>query len=295
MTAAFLDEALHLTREHADLYVEQVGPADAPAVLFLHGGPGASSHPFRELLGDDLERYRMVYLDQRGGGRSYADAPFGLDELADDAAAVLAALRLPRATVLAHGFGASVAVRLAGRHPDRLRGQVWLNPWLSMPTLARTLWHEALALSAAASGALSEPRREDPDDAGDPEALVDEAFALVGAKPLLDALLFPDPASRLRLEHAAASVLHGPSESAGLHATWSVDVVAELPACRAPVAVLLATGDRTCFPDQAELALGHLPHAMTAMLDGGHHLYLDDPEAFLGALVEALAHAGAAT
>jgi len=117
----------------------------------------------------------------------------------------------------------------------------------------------------------------------------------VGAKPLLDALLFPDPASRLRLEHAASSVLLGPSQSSGLHATWSVDVVGELPACGAPLAVLLATGDRTCFPDQAELALGHLPHAMTALLDGGHHLYLDDPEAFLGALVEALAHAGAAT
>jgi hypothetical protein len=83
-----LDDAIHVVREGADLYVEQVGPADAPPVVFLHGGPGASAHAFREFLGDDLESYRMVYADQRGGGRSYADAPFDLDTLADDVAAL---------------------------------------------------------------------------------------------------------------------------------------------------------------------------------------------------------------
>jgi len=294
MSAGFLDEALHLVRGGADLYVEQVGPADAPPVLFLHGGPGASAHAFRELLGDDLERYRMVYLDQRGGGRSYADAPFDLDTLADDAAAVVRALRLGRVTLLAHGFGAAVAVRCVARHPELVRGQVWLNPWLSMPLLARTLRRQATVLSARGDGAprpLGPPGEED----GDPEASVDAAFAVAGAKPLFDALLFPDPAARLRLEHAESTVLLGPSESAGLDAPWRVDVADELGGCAGPVAVLLATGDRSCYPDQAEVALERVPHALTALLAGGHHAYLDDPDAFLAALAEALAHAGAPT
>ena len=283
MSGTFVDDALHLVREGADLYVEQVGPADAPPVLFLHGGPGASAHAFRELLGEDLEPYRMVYLDQRGGGRSYADAAFDLDTLADDAAAVAAALHLPSVTTLAHGFGAAVAVRLAARHPRLVRGHVWLNPWLSMPVLAATLHRHALGSEASADGAY------------DPDALVDEAFAATGAKPLLDALLFPNLASRLQLEHAESSVLLGPSESVGLSDPWHVDVSPEIGHWDGPVAVLLATGDGSCYPAQAELALDRLPHAVTAFLDGGHHPYLDDPEPFLAALHAALAHAGAAT
>jgi len=286
LSAGFVDDALHLVREGADLYLEQVGPADAPPVLFLHGGPGASAHAFRELLGEDLEAYRMIYLDQRGGGRSYADAAFDLDTLADDAAAVAEALRVPAVTTLAHGFGAAVAVRFAVRHPGRVRGHAWLNPWLSMPLLAATLYGRAHGADADAP---------EPDGVADPDALVDAAFAAAGAKPLLDALLFPNPAARLRLEHAESSVLLGPSESVGLSAPWHVDVREDLARLDGPVAVLLATGDGSCYPAQAELALARLPRAVTAFLDGGHHPYLDDPEPFLAALHAALAHAGART
>jgi len=307
MSAGVVDDALHLVREGADLYVEQVGPTDAPPVLFLHGGPGASAHAFRELLGEDLEPYRMIYLDQRGGGRSYADTAFGLDTLADDAAAVAEALRLPSVTTLAHGFGAAVAVRLAVRHPRRVRGHVWLNPWLSMPLLAAMLHRRALGTGGHEVRGRGTPDDADPtwvadpvgsitaDAAIDPDALVDEAFAAAGAKPLFDALLFPNPAARLQLEHAESSVLLGPSESVGLSEPWRVDVTEELGRLEGPVAVLLATGDGSCYPDQAELALDGLPRAVTAFLAGGHHPYLDDPEPFLTALRAALAHAGAAT
>jgi proline iminopeptidase len=291
-----LDDAIHVVREGADLYVEQVGPADAPPVVFLHGGPGASAHTFRELMGEDLESYRMVYADQRGGGRSYADAPFDLDTLADDVAALSRALDLGPATLLAHGFGAAVAVRTARRHPDLVRGQVWLNPWLSMPLLARTLQRHAAALARRPAEALP------PESAGsqaaadvDPETLVDQAFAWVGAKPLFDALWFPDAAARLRLEHAASTVLLGPSESEGIEGPWRIDVLDDLAGLRMPIAVLVATGDRSAYPDQAEAALERLPHALTALLPGGHHPYLDEAEPFLETLRAALAHAGADT
>jgi proline iminopeptidase len=288
-----LDDALHVVRDGADLYVEQVGPADGPPVLFLHGGPGASAHAFREFLGDDLEAFRMVYADQRGGGRSYADVPFGLDTLADDVAAVARTLTLSRVTLLAHGFGAAVAVRTARRHPALVQGQVWLNPWLSMPLLARTMQRRAAALGRRPSESLPpEAALADADDL-DPEALVDTAFGWVGAKPLFDDLLFPDPAARLRLEHAESTVLLGPSESAFLDAPWRVDVLSELEACSMPIAVLVATGDGSCYPDQAETALSRLPHAVTALLEGGHHPYLDDPDTFVSTLMAALAHVGA--
>lgn len=302
MTEAWRDEALHLVREGADLYVEQVGPADAPPVLFLHGGPGASAHAFREFLGEELERYRMVYLDQRGGGRSYADAPFDLDTLADDVAAVAAALDLTAVTLLAHGFGAAVAARTATRHPQVVRGQVWLNPWLSMPRLARALHGAARSRSGAGAAdggsvadgsAVADGTAVADDPIDDAAALADAAFALVGAKPLLDALLFPDPTTRLRLEHAMSTVLLGPSESEGLRDPWTVDVVEELDRWRGPVALLSSTGDGSSYPEQAEIALERLPHARIALFEGGHHAYADEPEGWLETLHAALAFAGA--
>lgn len=291
-----LDDAVHVVRSGADLYVEQVGPDDAPPVYFLHGGPGASAHAFRDLMGEDLERYRMIYADQRGGGRSYADAAFDLDTLADDVAAVVRALESGPVTLLAHGFGAAVAVRATLRHPGLVRGQVWLNPWLSMPLLARTMQRQAAMLSRQPEASLP-PEAALGEAAADydPEELVDTAFGWTGAKPLFDAMYFPDPAARLQLEHAESTVLLGPSESEGLEAPWRIDVLGELGACSGPVAVLVATGDGSAYPDQAEAALARLPHAVTALLHGGHHPYLDDPDTFVATLNDALAHAGAAT
>lgn len=292
--SGFLDEAYHIERPGADLYVEQVGRVDAPAVYFLHGGPGYHAHAFRELLGDELEAYRMVYADQRGGGRSYADRPFDLDVLADDVIAVLQALAhhsggFPEGvTLLAHGFGAAVAVRAARRHATVIARLVLVNPWFSMPMLARTLHRTAASQVGAADAALPpEGALADP-EALDPDELVDTAFGWVPAKQLFDQLEFPNPAARLRLEHADATALLGPSETAELERPWHVDVLGDLEVLPCELVVLAGTRDGTAVPDQAEAGLARAPQAMSGLLEVGHYPWLDDPNAFLDLLREAL-------
>ena len=54
----------------AELYVEDVGPVEGPALFVLHGGPGGNAYVLREGLQDYLEGFRVVYFDQRGSGRS---------------------------------------------------------------------------------------------------------------------------------------------------------------------------------------------------------------------------------
>lgn len=293
MSRDWIDDAAHVVRSGADLYVEHVGPSEAAPVYVLHGGPGYGSHTLRELLGEDLERYRMVYADQRGGGRSYADAPFDLEVLADDVVAVLRALDVPAATLLAHGFGAAIAVRAARRHPKQVRGLVLVNPWISMPLLARTLQREAAHRSGHGDEALPpEGALADP-DALDPAELVAQAFGWMSAKALFDVLRFPEPAARMRLEHAEASALLGPTETAELDDPWRVDVRSDLAGVTVPAAVLVATRDGTAYPDQAEAALAGLPHALTALLDAGHFPWLDGGDDFVATLEAALAHAGA--
>jgi proline iminopeptidase len=289
-----VDDVYRVERPGADLYVEQAGPLDAPPVFFLHGGPGYHAHAFRELVGDELAAFRMIYADQRGGGRSYADQPFDLDVLADDVAAVLDALAREsgrfgrRATLLAHGFGACVAVRAAVRHPvvtDRL---VLVNPWFSMPMLARTLQRTAAQRSAQHEAALPpEGALADP-DALDPEELIDTAFGWVAPKRLFDQLQFPNPAVRLRLEHADAVALLGPTETTELERPWRLDVLSDLGRVTVPTVVLVGTRDGTAFPDQAEAGLASLPDALSGFLDAGHYPWLDDPAGFVALLRDAL-------
>ena len=69
--------------------------------------------------------FRTIALDNRGAGRS--DKPFGLyhlDEMADDAVAVLDAAGVERAHVVGASMGGAIAQVLAVRHPDRVRSLV---------------------------------------------------------------------------------------------------------------------------------------------------------------------------
>ena len=69
------------------LWYRVAGRGDGIPVVFLHGGPGQGSQSFAALAGPAMERsHRMVYLDQRGCGRSERpwDGAYSLDALLED-------------------------------------------------------------------------------------------------------------------------------------------------------------------------------------------------------------------
>lgn len=296
----YLDE--HYTFEINDpgggeLYVERVGPQDAPVIFYLHGGPGYNSASFRDLAGDMLEPYQVIYADQRGSGRSLsAAAQLGNDDegrlepshFVHDVVAILERLELPAATLLAHGFGALIAVGVAAQYPERVERLILVNPWVDMPRLARTLQRQAAFLSDQSELALPpEPRLEGTPP--DPVGLVDQAVSWLGGKPLLDTLLFPRPASRLRLEHSDAEALVGMrAQQLEPRDVWSPDVTGALAELEQPTVVLVGKEDKTCYPDQAEVILQAMPHALFSLVAGGHYPWLDDPETFEALLHQAM-------
>lgn len=284
----------------AELHVERVGPPRARTVYYLHGGPGYNAYSFRELVGDDLADYDVIYADQRGGGRSYGAASVSVTTLAQDVIAVLEALEVGKATLLAHGFGAAIAVRSAALRPELIERVVLVNPWLSMPLLAQALNDEARNL-AAGTPRRSPTTEDDPagpdGDAGpssDPQALVDEAFANVNPKVLFDAMEFPSASSRLRLEHVDAVALTGDLADEVPAGVWSIDeldTLGRLEAAGVPVVVLSGSHDLTSYPVQAEQALLRSPSALFSLMDTGHYPWIDDPETFTEVLVAALGDA----
>jgi pimeloyl-ACP methyl ester carboxylesterase len=104
---------------------------ERPTVLLLHPGPGFDHGLFKIQLGPWLAAgTQVVYLDQRGGGRSDLGRPedLHLDRWADDVREFCDALGIERPVVLGLGFGALVAARYASRHPAHPRGLVLTAP-----------------------------------------------------------------------------------------------------------------------------------------------------------------------
>jgi proline iminopeptidase len=91
------------------LFVEDLG-SGLPLVV-LHGGPGLDHTMFRPYLDPLADEFRLLYVDQRGQGRSERvdAATLTLERFARDIDLLGEALRLDRLAVLGHSFGAIVA------------------------------------------------------------------------------------------------------------------------------------------------------------------------------------------
>jgi proline iminopeptidase len=95
------------------LFVHEVG--EGFPVILLHGGPGLDhTHlsPWLDPLGSE---FRLLYVDERGQGRSERVDPesLSLDTFANDVDLLADALGLDGFALLGHSFGAIVATRHA--------------------------------------------------------------------------------------------------------------------------------------------------------------------------------------
>lgn len=112
------------------LHAVEAGPPEGPLVLLLHGFPELW-RAWKRQIGPLAEAgYRVLVPDQRGYNLS--DKPrevsaYGLDRLAEDAAALIAAAGRERASIAGHDWGGMVAWWLAVRHPERVARLAVLN------------------------------------------------------------------------------------------------------------------------------------------------------------------------
>jgi proline iminopeptidase len=95
------------------LNVEEVG--DGFPVIVLHGGPGLDHSAFRPYLDPLGDEFRLLYVDERGQGRSERVDPatLSLDVFARDVDLLAEALGLERFALLGHSFGAIITTKHA--------------------------------------------------------------------------------------------------------------------------------------------------------------------------------------
>lgn len=118
---------MKIMSDGVQLHVEQRG-AGAPALVFLHYW-GGSLRTWRHVIDALAPNYRTVAIDQRGWGRSQAPAKgYALDDLANDAQAVIDGLDLENYILVGHSMGGKVSQLLASRRPRGLIGLVLVAP-----------------------------------------------------------------------------------------------------------------------------------------------------------------------
>ena len=91
-------------------------------LLFVHGY-GHNAHLWDPLVPDLVDHYRVLALDNRGHGDSEPDPEFRYHNaaIARDVQAVVEQLELDQLALVGHSQGGHACLRVAGRHPERIR------------------------------------------------------------------------------------------------------------------------------------------------------------------------------
>ena len=122
------------------LYFKTVGHG-SPLVV-VHGGPGASHDYLLPNLYRLAASYRLVFVDERGSGRSPRledPTQYTVEKMADDVEAVRSALGLGKIALLGHSFGGLVVEAYAFKYQANLSHLILASTFASTRALNATL------------------------------------------------------------------------------------------------------------------------------------------------------------
>jgi pimeloyl-ACP methyl ester carboxylesterase len=109
------------------IFYREVGPKDAPTILFLHGLP-SSSRMFEPLFARLSNRYHLIAPDYPGYGHSDWPNPkefaYTFDHIAEVMNHFTEALGLSRYTLYLQDYGGPVGFRMALVHPERVEALI---------------------------------------------------------------------------------------------------------------------------------------------------------------------------
>ncbi|MUP45482.1 alpha/beta hydrolase [Gramella sp. BOM4] len=121
------------TSDGVELYVKVEGKGKP--CLYLHGGPGSGSYWFEKFVGDFMEEnFTMIYLDQRGVGRSGSpeNGDFSMERMTLDFEEVRKALGYDKWLTIGHSFGGILQMGYAENYPQAQEAMMMINNSLSL-------------------------------------------------------------------------------------------------------------------------------------------------------------------
>ncbi len=252
-------------------------------LIVLHGGPGLDHTVFRPWLDALGDRFRLIYLDQRGQGRSAVVPPstLTLERLSSDVSAVAGALDLGAYAVLGHSHGSFVALRHAIDHGTGthyvLLGAVPARRWLDrMERRLSDLEPEMRAEVAAGWEDEADVETEE-----ECRRLLLRQLPFHFADPGGEAIRgFRERVGEMRL---APDVIRWFATSDGER----IDLDDLLPQISRPVLVVVAEHDRVMTPEGGWAVAEKVPTAECVLVkDAGHMMFVEKPNVVRRAIVE---------
>ncbi|MET0405255.1 MAG: alpha/beta hydrolase [Cystobacter sp.] len=250
-------------------------------VLFLHGGPGYNSYSFSRLMGARLEKgQRMVYLDQRGCGRSERpwDNSYSLEVMLKDLEALRQELGLEQWVLMGHSIGATLALEYAARYPQHVRGVVYVSG-MSDASYSFATWKQELERLHPGRLAVV-----DPEGGSSDYAQVMKALRGLDAQAFFNRLQFHDA---VYLQQQAAVDLESGLRNTGELSRTLFDT--ELTQYRftqpeqvtAPVLVIGGQHDASIGLASLKALAASLPRATFVEYEkSGHYPYLEEADRF---------------
>lgn len=139
-----------------NLFTRTDGPASAPPLLLLHGGPGAHHDYLYPQMLALTEHHRVVTYDQRGGGQSKTDDPTPItwQTHVQDLAGIIHEFGLVPPTIVGYSWGALLAMLYATAGASML-GDQFVAPEklvLISPAPITRAWRDEFEAELAARG-----------------------------------------------------------------------------------------------------------------------------------------------
>ncbi len=299
--AGGVEGRLATTPDGLRIWYEVVGDRPGPPIVCIAGGPGSPHNAFH-LTHDRLRDVaRVVYLDNRGRGRSSPGTgprPYALELDVADVEAVRRAIGAPTIVVLGRSYGGMVAQAYALAHPDRVSGLI-----LSNTLDGARAWQEENIGSTHAFLARQLPERWQQILDLRAEGFVTSQDTLAGLYGPLNELYYHDLANdstfRARQHEVRESDIPGSSPDVyhrmvGRDPEWTVggtlagvELGPRLGEVRAPALVLAGRYDRICPPSAAARIAAALPDARLVVFErSGHRPEFEEAERWFAVVRE---------
>ncbi len=233
-------------------------------VVCLHA-TGHGARDFEGLPSLLTRAVRIIAVDWPGHGRSSDDTvPASASHYSKLIGGILDALEIERAVILGNSIGGAAALRFAAENPDRVSGLILANPGGLLPLNGFTRRFCGMM----------------------------EAFFRAGEKkrtwfgPVFGAyyrtILRKGPIAEHRKRIVAAGYDHAPVLAQAWHsfASPNADIRGLSATIGCPVLFTWARHDNVIQYRQCKPAIAMIPHAETALFDGGHCAFLEDATAF---------------
>lgn len=113
------------------LYYEDIGDQNLPALFFIHGGPGLGCEE-KHRSQFNLTKYRVILFDQRGCNRSEPAGDISQNTtqlLVQDIETLRKRLKIEKITLLGSSWGAVLALQYAAKFSERVEKIILKSPF----------------------------------------------------------------------------------------------------------------------------------------------------------------------